>query len=998
MWKLLTGVFIFLFFINTAFCYTIDNDSVIFEDSQASLRVTPHTATSPVKKFKQTFEVCNKTGVDSPIFIGYIFNFPLKAGEVLYWRKPVYDWVEKTKTCDYNFNYILNEDTDRNPHRAFCFQTVDVNGVDTNTVFWEHEFKSGSIPTKTIYWDENTLVSGNNWANVTDAFKTNHREHNGKHIYPYTAGKLIKANSCEKWRLNYTPADADNTKKWDLWLWSGSNWGCILDDSCTKTLKLDPWWNSDYNTSKYLNIKCTSQNCDFNSTFFFQLDTSSLISDGKMQNDCDDLRIVKTTDNTEIDRTIEGCNTADTNVFFRNTLGIIQNTDFNSNDANGYKLYYGNFSAASPPNNRNLVFQVYDSSFESTSSPFWYNHDTDPDISSSRDDTGYDDGSYHWRLNGACSGPGNCSAGYRQSYDMDWSLISYIRYNVSCALYDEDAAEVYYCTGCPTQQTSEKICSGSDVVDHYNHAKDVSSITENGRLYFYLLLYGGDSGNLHFDEVTTWIDADIFLGAEEKVDITPDVNIMGDLNGTCINSSCLIKGGTDHNVWFSVSDADNNASDFLVDFNISLVNAVGTGTVVFADLNLATDFNSPEQDTNFLGYGFDVNFYWLYTMPLLDANYFACINLKDTVNDINVGKCASLSFLVDSTKPQTVVKDFNANWSRFPAIINLSCSDNNSGCDKTYYSIDSNTFSEFSSSFTISWEGSTSLRIYSNDNAGNEEDVNQLYILIDLNSPTYISVVPDSNSTTNDSTPTIQFEVTDVYSGVSMCYWTAFQDDAFVEYASSSPFLDVCSYTCSELAENQSCFADLNISDAAGNVSPKFRSAAYIYQASSGVSGGTGPGGGGAPPTLPPIKVTVPSLIEVTPSTRVISLFKGETERYKLIITSLSDSELAIVITIPEDAAPFFNETLTSVTLEPRETKVFEYLVKMPEDVNSFAPFDTNITIDIEAGQEKLNIDITLQQETSIFGFFSSDIFGIGLPVLGIIVLIAILFFVWRSL
>jgi hypothetical protein len=226
--------------------YVIVNESVVLEDSQAKLTVTPHTAYSPVGKYKQMFEVCNKTGTDTTIFGAFVFNFDLNSGSVRYWRKPVFSWVSHQFVCDYNFVYKLNlYPTDQNPHWAKCYHNVtDVNGYDENTVYFEGKFKTGNLPSKTINYDVNELVSGNNWFDVTQKFTEDKFTHNGKQVYPYLDGLLVKANSCEKWEINYVPSINDNTKKWEAWLWAGGSWNCILTDTCTKTLKLDPWWGT----------------------------------------------------------------------------------------------------------------------------------------------------------------------------------------------------------------------------------------------------------------------------------------------------------------------------------------------------------------------------------------------------------------------------------------------------------------------------------------------------------------------------------------------------------------------------------------------------------------------------------------------------------------------------------------------------------------------------------------------------------------------------------
>lgn len=229
----------------------IHNNSVFIEDEQASLRVTPHTAISPVNDFKQEFTVCNKTEIETTIYAGYVFDNALQAGKVTYWQEPIYEWLEHEITCDYDFNFVIGEDTDQNPNRAWCFETlIDLNGTDPdiNVLHWEKEFHTGNISTATIQYDVNELVSGKSWLDVTTSFTENHQVINDKHIYPFTSGLVFPASTCKTWVIEYKPDPNTINKKWDLWLWANdSGWNCILTDTCQKTLKLDPWWDAGAN-------------------------------------------------------------------------------------------------------------------------------------------------------------------------------------------------------------------------------------------------------------------------------------------------------------------------------------------------------------------------------------------------------------------------------------------------------------------------------------------------------------------------------------------------------------------------------------------------------------------------------------------------------------------------------------------------------------------------------------------------------------------------------
>jgi hypothetical protein len=231
-----------LFFSGSSFGWIISGDSVFEEDAQSRITVTPHTAYPVFGKYRQDFELCNKTASDATVYAAYIFNKALRAGKVEHFLIPQYGWDPKQFVCDYNFVFQLNLDADRNPHWAKCFQTIDVNGSDANVVFFDGEFKTGNIGTRTVNYDVNVAISGNRWLDFTGSFSNNMFEYGGRHIYPYIDGLLIQANSCKSWRIEYEPARNDATKKWELWVWAGASWDCILDDSCAKVLRLDPWW------------------------------------------------------------------------------------------------------------------------------------------------------------------------------------------------------------------------------------------------------------------------------------------------------------------------------------------------------------------------------------------------------------------------------------------------------------------------------------------------------------------------------------------------------------------------------------------------------------------------------------------------------------------------------------------------------------------------------------------------------------------------------------
>ncbi len=110
-----------------------------------------------------------------------------------------------------------------------------------------------------------------------------------------------------------------------------------------------PWWNTSYAYRQKITVTGNAATAAAaGKTVRATLNTASLVSAGKMQADGDDLRIVywDGTSSVELSRQVFQMNSAVTHVWFP-----LQATIGNGASDDGYYLYYGNASAASPPTN-----------------------------------------------------------------------------------------------------------------------------------------------------------------------------------------------------------------------------------------------------------------------------------------------------------------------------------------------------------------------------------------------------------------------------------------------------------------------------------------------------------------------------------------------------------------------------------------------------------------------------------------------------------------------
>lgn len=85
-----------------------------------------------------------------------------------------------------------------------------------------------------------------------------------------------------------------------------------------KEKESDQWYSSDWNFRRSIVIENDSNTKILNEEVLVEIDTESLIKDGKMQGDCDDLRFLDSDNETNLDFWIEGgCNTKNTQIWIQ---------------------------------------------------------------------------------------------------------------------------------------------------------------------------------------------------------------------------------------------------------------------------------------------------------------------------------------------------------------------------------------------------------------------------------------------------------------------------------------------------------------------------------------------------------------------------------------------------------------------------------------------------------------------------------------------------------
>ena len=334
--------------------YNMVGSMGVHEDEFVRLTVDPLNVAEPVPHFSQEFEVVNKTDANRSAWVAYVFDDALKAGVLELWQPEYFEWVEHSFECpddeNHSLGYALNRfEGERNPHFAWCTASnqLDFDGqpVPDYNVF-EGAFKSGDLPTRTIQYDVLHRFGGR-WLDRTQQVSHYHvpagkPRHADRHAYYTTNSFTVEAGETIKWKINYKPATSSG--KWDLVLWSGSEWGCLFEDSCDYVQVFDPTWLSggwDYRKR----IQIDDANVDSDLTDFPLLvdldDDSDLISNALA--DGNDLRF--TTDDGETVLSYEREEYAVSGSDLNALIWVKVPTIHSTFDTNIY-VYYGNSGAA----------------------------------------------------------------------------------------------------------------------------------------------------------------------------------------------------------------------------------------------------------------------------------------------------------------------------------------------------------------------------------------------------------------------------------------------------------------------------------------------------------------------------------------------------------------------------------------------------------------------------------------------------------------------------
>ncbi len=321
--------FFMIFFINSAFAYQIDGNSVFIDDSRAYISVTPHTLYSSGYVYYTIKSKVYSGDVD------VVFGFNTETGKpktAEYYNPGFYD-IPRSFECSppYWFNFTLN------PNHFWCYVTL---GSGDHELIFHHDFDTYDNQENIAYWNEQKYRE---WVDISDKFTSVNYLLDGKDKWYYVKNFNINQNQEYKIRTWVdvpvclsSNAECARAGKYDIAI-KPSALSIQEAVSQDKLYYIDPWFNASWDKSRAINVWTTDGTAPKPYVLFV-----NLTYDSDMNNDFSDVRFVATNNITVYPHYFL------TNVTSKYAEIYVNITDFNITTTNTtIYVYYDNPSAKS---------------------------------------------------------------------------------------------------------------------------------------------------------------------------------------------------------------------------------------------------------------------------------------------------------------------------------------------------------------------------------------------------------------------------------------------------------------------------------------------------------------------------------------------------------------------------------------------------------------------------------------------------------------------------
>ncbi len=256
-------------------------------------------------------------------------------------------------------------------------------------------------------------------------------------------------------------------------------------------------------------------------------------------------------------------------------------------------------------------------------------------------------------------------------------------------------------------------------------------------------------------------------GGSCSVDPNGDVSESNENNNSCSSNSVTVNADT------TAPSAPGTPST-----TTPTTNTKPTWTWTAATDNVGIDHyifywgTSAGSETNNSGSLSSSTLSFTHSIALADGTWYGKAKAFDAAG--NNTASGNGSVLVDTTAP-TTTDNIDGNWHNSDVTVTLTCTDNvgGSGCAATYHTTDGSTPTTSSSTtnpFTITTEGTYTVKYFSKDTVGNTESVKTAanQVKIDKTAPTTPTASPPAGDYSSDQSVTLSSS--DASSGVASIY------------------------------------------------------------------------------------------------------------------------------------------------------------------------------------------------------------------------------------
>lgn len=205
--------------------YELHGNSVIADDDNVFLNITPHTLYGD--GWAETQFMSKVYSGDIDFVYGFETDVATPTQAKIFREGPIEK--EFSYTCYYKFNYTIT------PNYFWCYREQDNNGTLMNETIYEHAFRTGDIPSKTAYWLENVTNVWEDWHPDTVV----EYDFLGMNKWYLSRNKHINAD--QLYRLKYFIDVKTNSGKYTIALKPSNE--TIQEAIANEHLYyLDPWW------------------------------------------------------------------------------------------------------------------------------------------------------------------------------------------------------------------------------------------------------------------------------------------------------------------------------------------------------------------------------------------------------------------------------------------------------------------------------------------------------------------------------------------------------------------------------------------------------------------------------------------------------------------------------------------------------------------------------------------------------------------------------------